>query len=121
MLKIRLKRTGKKNAPSYRIVVSNSRSPRNGKAVEEIGWYNPSEDPNRIEYDKDRLEYWRSHGAQMTAAVEKIVKGEYEYVPYKGAEEEREEEAAEGGAVEGPAEKEKEQETQELESDEGTH
>jgi len=88
MLKIRLKRTGKKNAPSYRIVVSDSRSPRNGKTIEEIGWYNPSEDPNHIEYNKKRLEYWIGCGAQMTEAVEKLVKGEYKYVPYKGSEEE---------------------------------
>lgn len=91
MLKIRLKRTGKKNAPAWQIVVADSRSPRNGKAVEEIGWYNPSEDPNRVEYDKERLGYWIDRGAQMTEAVEKLVKGEYKYVPYEGTEVEQEE------------------------------
>ncbi len=82
MLKIRLKRTGKKNAPSYRIVVADSRSPRDGKAKEELGWYNPSEDPDKITYDEERLEYWVKNGAQMTEAVEKLVEGEYKYEPY---------------------------------------
>lgn len=86
MLKIRLKRTGRKNAPSYRIVVADARSPRDGRAIEEVGWYNPSEDPNRVEYNKKRLEYWIGCGAQMTKAVEKLVKGRYEYKPYTGSE-----------------------------------
>ena len=86
MLKIRLKRTGRKNAPSYRIVVADARSPRNGKAKEEIGWYNPTEDPKRVEYNKERLKYWTGVGAKMTKAVEKLIKGEYEYKPYTGSE-----------------------------------
>lgn len=87
MLKIRLKKTGKKNAPSYRIVVTDARNPRDGKAIEEIGWYNPTEDPQRVEYRKERLEYWTSCGAQMTKAVETLIKGEYKYIPYTGSEE----------------------------------
>jgi len=82
MLKIRLKRTGKKNSPSYRIVVADSRSPRDGKAKEELGWYNPSEDPDKIVYDKERLQYWTKNGAQMTEAVKKLVEGTYEFEPY---------------------------------------
>lgn len=110
MLKIRLKRTGKKNAPSYRIVISDSSRPRNGKAIEEIGWFNPSEDISRVKYDKDRLEYWKSRGAQMTEAVEKIVKGKYKYVPYEGAKEE--EKTAEEEATKGEAETEAEEQGQ---------
>ncbi|MEA2020737.1 MAG: 30S ribosomal protein S16 [Patescibacteria group bacterium] len=82
MLKIRLKRTGKRNAPSYRIVVADSRSPRNGKTKEEIGWFNPTEDPNKVVYDEERLKHWIKNGAQMTPAVEKLVEGTYEYEPY---------------------------------------
>ena len=86
MLKIRLKRTGRKNAPSYRIVVADARSPRDGKVVEELGWYNPTEDPNRVVYDKGRFGYWLERGAQPTEAVAKLVKGDYNYIPYAGSE-----------------------------------
>ncbi|MFW6143593.1 MAG: 30S ribosomal protein S16, partial [Patescibacteria group bacterium] len=55
MLKIRLKRTGKRNAPSYRIVVMDSKKPRDGKAIEELGYYNPAKDPDRVEIDEERL------------------------------------------------------------------
>jgi len=85
MLKIRLKRTGRRNAPSYRIVIVDARSPRDGKVVEEIGWYNPTEDPNQIVYDKDRFGYWLKCGAQPTEAVKKLVKGDYNYIPYAGS------------------------------------
>ena len=86
MLKIRLKRTGRKNAPSYRIVVIDARKPRDGKAIERIGWYNPTKDPQRVVYDKERLEYWIGCGAQMTEAVEKLISGNYEYKIYSGSE-----------------------------------
>jgi len=97
MLKIRLKRTGRRNAPSYRIVVADARSPRDGKVVEEIGWYNPTEDPNRIVYDKDRFSHWLKCGAQPTEAVGKLVKGDYTYVPYAGSDAASEVAAAEQG------------------------
>ncbi len=82
MLKIRLKRTGKKNAPSYRIVVADSRSPRDGKAKEVIGWYNPSEDPENVSLKRERLDYWVEKGAQTTEAVKNLAEGTYEYEPY---------------------------------------
>ncbi len=82
-VKIRLSRTGKKNAPSYRIVAIDSRSSRDGRALEILGHYNPSMNPPSFEVKKERLEYWQSVGAQASEAVEKLLKGEYEYKKYE--------------------------------------
>jgi small subunit ribosomal protein S16 len=82
MVKIRLSRRGKKNAPSYRIVVMSSEDKRDGKALEIIGHYNPTEDPNKIVIKQDRYDHWLSVGAQSTPAVSKLVKGTYKFVPY---------------------------------------
>ena len=69
MLKIRLKRTGRKGQPHYRVVVSEASRPRDGKTVEEIGYYNPREKPAVFQIDKERAEYWLSKGAQPTDTV----------------------------------------------------
>jgi small subunit ribosomal protein S16 len=93
-VKIRLSRTGKRNAPSYRIVATDSRKKRDGRALEILGHYNPSMTPPSFTVKKDRIEYWQSVGAQMTEAVEKLLKGEYEYKKYepkKKAEEDKKE------------------------------
>ena len=82
-VKIRLSRTGKKNAPSYRIVAVDSRSPRDGRPLEILGHYNPSMIPPSFAVEKERLEYWQSVGAQMSEAVERLLKGEYEYEKYE--------------------------------------
>lgn len=74
MLKIRLFRTGKKNQPSYRIVITEARRKRDGKYVENLGFYNPLTDPYALEYKKDRVEYWISKGAQPTETVRKLLK-----------------------------------------------
>ena len=84
-VKIRLSRTGKKNAPSYRIVAVHSRSKRDGRPLEILGHYNPSMAPPSFEVNKERLEYWQSVGAQTTEAVEKLLKGTYNYKKYEGA------------------------------------
>lgn len=94
MLKVRLSRTGKKNAPSYRIVVMPGRYPRDGKALEILGYFNPSTKPPAFSLNKKRLEYWLSQGAQMTEAVEKLVKGKYELKPYRKGETKGDEKAA---------------------------
>jgi len=73
-VKIRLSRTGTKNRPSYRVVVTPSRSKRDGKSIEIIGYYNPLVNPPQVKIEKDRLDYWLSCGAQMTEAVKKILK-----------------------------------------------
>lgn len=69
MLKIRLKRTGRKGQPHYRVVISEASRPRDGKTVEEIGYYNPRERPAIFQIDKERAEYWLSKGAQPTDTV----------------------------------------------------
>lgn len=69
MVKIRLRRTGKTKQPSYRVVVANSRSPRNGKFIEIIGHYNPVQQPKILNIKKDRARYWVGVGAQMSDTV----------------------------------------------------
>jgi small subunit ribosomal protein S16 len=68
-VKIRLKRTGAKNHPVYRIVVADSRSPRDGKFVEEIGTYQPTKGGQNYTIDLERAKYWVSHGAQPSDTV----------------------------------------------------
>lgn len=72
MVKIRLSRTGKKNAPSYRIVVIDSRARRDGRAIENLGFYDPKTKPETIKINRERLDYWLSQGAQMTEVVKKL-------------------------------------------------
>jgi len=91
-VKIRLSRTGKRNAPSYRIVVVDSRSPRDGRPLEILGHYNPSMADQPPAVKKERLEYWRSVGAQISNAVEKLLEGKYEYKKYEGSKAKTEEE-----------------------------
>ncbi len=73
MVKIRLRRVGAKKQPSYRIVVADSRSPRDGRFIENIGHYNPRTDPPTVVIKEDRALYWLSIGAQPTEAVERLV------------------------------------------------
>jgi len=74
MLKIRLKRMGMKKKPFYRIVVADSRSPRDGRFVESIGHYNPILDPAEIKVDNDKAAQWIKNGAQPTDTVRAILK-----------------------------------------------
>jgi len=74
MVKIRLKRMGSKGAPSYRIVVADARSPRDGRIIENIGWYNPRTEPSTINVDQDRAKHWLSVGAQPTESVASLLK-----------------------------------------------
>ncbi len=69
MLKIRLMRVGMKGAPSYRVVVADARSPRDGRIVENIGWYNPLTEPSTITIDPARANHWLSVGAQPTESA----------------------------------------------------
>ena len=72
--KIRLKRFGKTRSPHYRIIVIDSRSKRDGQAIEEIGLYHPKNDPSVMKIDSERAQYWLSVGAQPTEAVVAIMK-----------------------------------------------
>ena len=74
MLKIRLRRMGAKKAPFYRIVVADSRSPRDGAFVEEIGYYNPTSDPAEIKVDNEKAQQWIKNGAQPTDTVRGLLK-----------------------------------------------
>ncbi|MDV3221627.1 30S ribosomal protein S16 [Intrasporangium sp.] len=73
-VKIRLKRMGKIRAPFYRVVVMDSRTKRDGRAIEEIGKYHPTEEPSLIEIDMERANYWIGQGAQPTEAVAALLK-----------------------------------------------
>ena len=74
MVKIRLRRMGAKKAPYYRVVVADSRSPRDGKFIEEIGTYDPAAEGNKLTVDMDRVKYWISNGAQPTDTVRGLLK-----------------------------------------------
>ena len=83
-VKIRLKRLGKIRAPYYRIVVADSRTKRDGRVIEEIGKYHPTESPSFIEVDSDRAQYWLSVGAQPTEQVTAILKLTGDWGKFKG-------------------------------------
>ena len=73
-VKIRLRRMGQKKAPFYRIVVADSRSPRDGRFIDEIGYYDPTKEPSEIRVDEEAAKKWLANGAQSTQTVEKILK-----------------------------------------------
>ena len=73
-VKIRLRRLGQKKAPFYRIVVADSRSPRDGRFIEEVGYYDPTKDPSVIKFDEEAAKKWLSTGAQPTETVAKLLK-----------------------------------------------
>jgi small subunit ribosomal protein S16 len=83
-VKIRLKRLGKIRAPYYRIVVADSRTKRDGRVIEEIGKYHPTEEPSYIEVDSDRAQYWLSVGAQPTEQVTALLKLTGDWGKFKG-------------------------------------
>ncbi len=73
-VKIRLKRMGAKKTPFYRIVVADSRYPRDGRFIEQIGYYNPLTDPADIRVDAEKAQKWLANGAQPTETVKSILK-----------------------------------------------
>ena len=83
-VKIRLKRLGKIRAPYYRIVVADSRTKRDGRVIEEIGKYHPTEEPSFIEVDSERAQYWLSVGAQPTEQVTALLKLTGDWGKFKG-------------------------------------
>ncbi len=74
MLKIRLRRMGARNAPFYRVVVSDSRKTPTASAVENVGYYNPRTNPPEVAIDTERVAYWVGQGALVTPTVEKLVR-----------------------------------------------
>ena len=73
-VKMRLKRMGKKRNPIYRIVVADSRAPRDGRFIEEIGTYDPNRDPSVFDFNEEAAKKWLSNGAQPTETVGKLLK-----------------------------------------------
>ena len=74
MVKIRLKRMGQKKAPSYRVVVADSRYPRDGRFIEEIGYYNPCTNPAEVKIDAEAAKKWIANGAQPTETAKALLK-----------------------------------------------
>ena len=83
-VKIKLKRLGKIRTPQYRIVIADSRTKRDGRAIEEIGKYHPKEQPSFIEVDSERVQYWLGVGAQPTESVASILKVTGDWQKFKG-------------------------------------
>ena len=73
-VKIRLRRMGAKKAPFYRVVVADSRFPRDGRFIEEIGYYDPTKEPSIVKIDADRAKQWLANGAQPTDTVRALLK-----------------------------------------------
>jgi small subunit ribosomal protein S16 len=74
MLKIRLRRMGSTHRPFYRVIVSDSRRvPTGGSALEELGWYDPRQNPARVELQADRIDHWVANGAQLSPTVAKLL------------------------------------------------
>ena len=74
MVKIRLRRMGAKKAPFYRVVVADSRYPKDGRFIEEIGYYDPTKEPSVVSIDKEKADKWLANGAQPTDTVKKLLK-----------------------------------------------
>lgn len=85
-VKIRLKRMGKKFAPQYRVVVADSRAKRDGKNIEEIGQYHPTENPSFIKIQSERAQHWLSVGAQPTEQVQQLLTITGDWQKFKGLE-----------------------------------
>ncbi len=73
-VKMRLRRMGAKKAPFYRVIVADERSPRDGKFIEEIGYYNPLTNPAEVKIDAEKAEKWLNNGAQPTETVKSLLK-----------------------------------------------
>ena len=83
-VKLRLKRMGKKKQPTYRVVAADTRSPRDGRFIESIGFYQPRSEPSVVEIDNDKAVEWLRKGAQPSEAVEKLLKISGAWDQFKG-------------------------------------
>jgi small subunit ribosomal protein S16 len=89
-VRVRLTRVGSKKNPIWRVVVSDQRSPRDGRFIETIGHYNPQTEPSTINIDEERLQHWIARGAQPTNTVKQLVKAHHKGAPAAVAEPEPE-------------------------------
>jgi ribosomal protein S16 len=85
---IRLARIGRKNLPAFRVVVSNTKDKRNGRFLEILGHFNPSDKKSAFTYEKERFSFWKKNGALVSDAVQQLIDGKYKFEPYKKAVEE---------------------------------
>lgn len=76
MVKIRLQRAGKKKVPFYHIVIADSKSPRDGKIIEQIGTYNPMTEPSELVLDREKVAQWIKNGAKPTDTVKRLIEKE---------------------------------------------
>ena len=76
MVKIRLQRAGKKKAPFYHIVIADSKSPRDGKIIEQLGTYNPMTEPSELVLDREKVAQWIKNGAKPTDTVKRLIEKE---------------------------------------------
>mgnify|MGYP000144446792 CR=1 FL=1 len=74
MLKLKLTRTGKKNYPTYKLIVAEAKSKRDGKFIENLGTYNPNTEPQELKLNQNRIRYWLNHGAKPTETVNRLLK-----------------------------------------------
>jgi small subunit ribosomal protein S16 len=88
---IRLTRIGRRNLPSFRLVVSNTKDKRNGKFLEILGHFNPSGNKVSFDYNSERFEYWKKNGALVSKSAQELVDGKYIFKPYKKIAEEKKE------------------------------
>lgn len=93
-VKIRLRRMGAKKSPFYRIVVADSRSPRDGKFIEEIGYYNPLTEPKKVVVDAEKVNSWIANGAKPTDTVDRLFRENNVYAEKNSVSENKEETTA---------------------------
>ena len=74
MVRIRLTRMGAKKKPFYRVVAADSRAPRDGRYIEQLGYYDPMKEPSVVKLDLERVDYWLSQGAQPSETVQRLIK-----------------------------------------------
>ena len=98
MVRIRLTRMGAKKKPFYRVVAADSRAPRDGRYIEQLGYYDPMRDPSVVKLDLDRVNYWLGQGAQPSETVQRLIKNVEAAPPAEAAEATEATEAAEAEA-----------------------
>lgn len=85
MVRLRLTRLGAKKKPFYRLIAADQRSPRDGRFIEQLGWYDPMRDPSEVKFDLERVDYWLSQGAQPSDTARRLIERYRKQVAEAGA------------------------------------
>lgn len=85
MVRLRLTRLGAKKKPFYRLIAADQRSPRDGRFIEQLGWYDPMRDPLEVKFDLERVDYWLGKGAQPTDTARRLIERYRKQVAEAGA------------------------------------